>query len=85
MTKCWSGHWPTLPRTDLQRTDSTEVLGLDLALAYNNRGVAYSGLVETGESRPPSTDHSVSATLRDLSDSLARLADALYKLVDGCP
>ena len=42
-------------------------------------------MVEMEESRTPNTDHSVSAALRDLSESLARLADALDKLVDGCP
>ena len=47
--------------------------------------LALDALVETGESRTPNTDHSISAALRDLSDSLARLADALDKLADGCP
>ena len=76
------------------------MLALDLVLAYNNRGVAYSGLgqkmkkeapraqlslktpllvllVETGESRIPSADHSVAVALRKLSVCLARLADTL--------
>jgi len=48
-------------------------------------GVRIVFLVDTRESRTPNTNHSVSAALRDLSDSLARLADALDKLPDRYP
>ena len=39
----------------------------------------------TGESRTPNMGPTVADALRDLSMALARLADALDKLVDGCP
>ena len=42
-----------------------------------NLGVWILFLVETGESRTPNADHSVSAALRELSVCLARLADTL--------
>ena len=53
------------------------MLALDLVLAYNNRGVAYSGLVETEESRTLKEAPPVVDALRDLSRALASLADIL--------
>jgi len=48
------------------------------ALGSDEPGSAsFSGLVETGESRTPNTDHPVAAALRELSVCLARLADTL--------